>query len=95
MLSRLRVAEEEETPIRSSLQKKRRPSDRLFQETMKPSDRLRLALAAAAGGEATGTQREQAQAGGGFRNEGGEIRGEPDTYSRGQPAGAAGEAEAR
>jgi hypothetical protein len=68
--SLLSGGEEEETTVRSSLLRKRRPSDRLFQETMKRSDRLRLALQAAAGEEATGTQREQAQAGGGFRHGG-------------------------
>ena len=53
-------------------QKKRRPwVDRLFQETMKPSDRLRLALEAAAGEQAAGTQPEQREMAGGFRDGGG------------------------
>ena len=64
----LAFPEEEGAAVSSPLQEKRRPSDRLFQETMKLSDRLRLAARAAAGEEATGTQREQAQAGGGFRH---------------------------
>ncbi len=45
--------------------------DRLFRGAMYRSDRLRRALLAAAGEQATGTQREQAQAGGGFRHGGG------------------------
>ncbi len=45
---------------------------------MKQTDRLRLALEPAAGEDATGTQCQQAQAGGGFRHGGGDFRGRTD-----------------
>ena len=65
----LAFPEEEETTVSSPIQKKRRPwMDRLFQETMKPSDRLRLAALAAAGEQATSQQTRGAQQATGLGN---------------------------